>query len=127
MRGRTIKGTVSALETLIAITMFSAIFAIFIVKLSIANNAVVMQGISSSLELSSEAQVQRAVSIIEAPGVTLSEATMTLNGLFGNGYSLSSTPSANGAKVRGLIKRMVVIDGRIYYLVVGNDENETAN
>ena len=121
-----VKGMILSLEILIAITIFSAFFALFIVKLSIASGTSIAQGIRASSMLSSEAQVQHAVSIIESPGMTLPLATEILKGYFGDGYSLSQFPSVNRTKPGYYgIKRIVTIAGNQYYLAV--DANETTN
>ncbi len=126
MKSRSVKGMVLSLEILIAITLFSAFFALFIVKLSIASGTSIAQGISVSSMLSSEAQVQHAISIIESPGMTLSLAMQVLKGYFGDRYSLSKFSSANGIQTDDYeIKRIVTIAGDQYYLMV--DDNATTN
>ena len=95
-------------------------------RLSIASDTSITKGISVSSMLSLEAQVQRVVSIIESPGMTLPLAIEILNGDFGGRYSLSKFPSIDGTRPDNyVIKRIVTIAGNQYYLAV--DANETTN
>lgn len=120
------KGIIIGLDFLIGLILFTAVFATFLVKMSIANSTVLNQETSIAAEISIEAQVQHLISALETVNANLSTVRETLQASFGKNYLLSSlAQNPNVFQNPFAVKRLLIINGDLYYLLVYN--NETTN
>lgn len=128
MMGANLKGTFFALEALIAIAIFFAVFSLFIVSMSAAGSTMLEQESALGAGIAMQAQVQHAVFIIDSSSINLSIAEKVLTQYLGNDYSLVQfDPARSFPANNSQIRRILTIDGVQYTLVVDKNENETPN
>ncbi len=114
------------LETIVGIAAFSLILPAFVLQL-LCNQSSILNSVGAySASLAANSKLQGADASFASTNLTLSQAQDAMHALFGNGYVLNATSSAEGTSNQ-LVSRILVIGNRPYYIRVYQYESTNSS
>jgi hypothetical protein len=109
------------LDTIVGIAAFSLMLPAFVLQLLYSQSGALGAAGAYSRSFVANSKLQGAAASFASSNLTLSQARAALNTLFGDEYMLDANASAAGVG-DPLASRILVIEGRLYYVRVYQDE-----